>query len=277
MENFINPKHLGESTVTSYHTQFKQAKPWNYVVLKDFLTKEFADSLSNNFPPVDQFNVKRKSYNEAKAEEYHLERFHPDFTKLRDFLNSPAMSEWMGKVTGIKGMTSTYDALGTGLHQGVNGSFVDVHLDLNMNPGQNIQRHVNLLIYLNQNWKEEYGGALEVWDKDVKVCHDKVYPYHNTALIMITNDESYHGYSKISIPEDERRKSVYCYYYTPIQSDNFTYRDSRFKARPEEGMLKKMVTDLKETAKINIKRVLRLGGVKSLDFQDKNKKDGSSK
>lgn len=271
MKNLINPAYLSEEKIKEIRAQFENAEPCKHVALPNFLQNDVANTLYENFPKLDTLNVKRKSINENKSEEYHLDRYHPQFNELRDFLNSPEMYEWISKVTGIEGLSSTYDSLGSGIHQGGPGSFVDIHVDVNMNPAAKLHRRINLLIYLNKNWKDEYGGALEFWDKDVKNCISKVMPYFNQAAIMVTDETSYHGYGKINIPEDESRKSFYCYYYTPAGKD-FVYRDSRFKTRPDESMTKTAITEIKETLKINAKKLLKFLGVKSLDFQDKNKK-----
>ncbi|MBA3706511.1 MAG: 2OG-Fe(II) oxygenase [Bacteroidetes bacterium] len=271
MKNIINPSYLSEEKIKEIRKQFETASPCKHVALPNFLLSNVADTLYQNFPKLETLNVKRKSINENKSEEYHLDRYHSQFNELRDFLNSAEMYTWISKVTGIEGLSSTYDSLGSGIHQGGPGSFVDVHVDINMNPAAKLHRRINLLIYLNKNWKDEYGGALEFWDKDVKNCISKVMPYFNQAAIMVTDETSYHGYSKINIPDDESRKSFYIYYYTPAGKD-FVYRDSRFKTRPDESMTKTAITEVKETLKINIKRFLKAIGITSLDFQDKNKK-----
>ncbi len=271
MKNLINPAYRSEEKKREIREGFTNAQPCKHIALPDFLLPDVADTLYENFPKLDMLNVKRKSINENKSEEYHLDRYHKQFNELRDFLNSEEMYKWMSDVTGIEGLSSTYDSLGSGVHQGGPGSFVDVHVDINMNPAAKLHRRINLLIYLNKHWKDEYGGALEFWDKDVKNCVSSVMPYFNQAAIMVTDETSYHGYAKINIPENESRKSFYCYYYTPAGKD-FVYRDSRFKSRPDESMTKTAVTEVKETLKINIKKFLKAIGMKNLDFQDKNKK-----
>jgi Rps23 Pro-64 3,4-dihydroxylase Tpa1-like proline 4-hydroxylase len=270
MESLINPIYLTEEKIKEISTQFNSAQPCKHIALSNFLKEEVANTLYEHFPKLEKLNVKRKSINENKSEEYHLERYHPQFAALRDFLNSPEMYNWISKITGVENISSTYDSLGAGIHQGGPGSFVDVHVDVNMNPAAKLHRRFNLLIYLNKHWKDEYGGALEFWDKEIKTCKSKVMPYFNQAALMITDETSYHGYAKINIPDDESRKSFYCYYYTPAGKD-FVYRDSRFKTRPEDALTKKAVTEVKETIKINAKKILKFLGVKSLDFQDKNK------
>jgi hypothetical protein len=271
MKNLLNPDYLSEEKIKELRKQFESAEPCKHIALDNFLLDTVANTLYENFPKLETLNVKRKSINENKSEEYHFEKFHSQFSEMRDFLNTPEMYEWISKVTGIEGLRSSDDSLGSGVHQGGQGSFVDVHVDINMNPKAQLHRRINLLIYLNKNWKDEYGGALEFWDKDVKNCVSSVLPNFNRAAIMVTDETSYHGYSKINIPEGESRKSFYCYYYTPAGKD-FVYRDSRFKSRPDESITKTAITEVKETLKINIKKFLKAIGMKSLDFQDKNKK-----
>ncbi|MFN4298679.1 MAG: 2OG-Fe(II) oxygenase [Thermaurantimonas sp.] len=263
----INPEVLSHKE--KFSRLFKEAQPCKHVAIENFLNPEVADQLFENFPPFETLNVKRKSINEDKAEDYHFERWHPIFSQVRDAVQSEEFCTWLSEMTGVEGLRSTDDSLGSGLHQGKNGSFVDVHVDVNMNPEKGLWRRINLLIYLNKYWKPEYGGDLELWDVDMKNCIKKIPPYHNVAVIFYTDDNSPHGYSRIHVPEHESRKSFYTYYYTPI-GEGFTYRDSKFLPRPDESLGKKLITNVKETIKINTKRALKFLGVKKLDFQDKN-------
>jgi hypothetical protein len=118
------------------------------------------------------------------------------------------------------------------------------------------------LIFLNKNWKEEYGGKVELWNKDVTKLGQAYLPIFNRCVIFETSEISYHGYSTITVPEGETRKSFYSYYYTPIGDYKGKYHDTVFKARPEEGALKKIKTDVKETLKNNIKRTMLKLGIK---------------
>ena len=74
---------------------------------------------------------------------------------------------------------------------------------------------MNLLIYLNKNWKEEYGGAIELWDKNMESCGVKVYPNINNVCIFSTDDKSFHGFPEpMNCPENVSRNSIAIYYYT---------------------------------------------------------------
>ncbi len=74
-----------------------------------------------------------------------------------------------------------------------------------------------MLIYLNQNWQPEYGGDLEMWDAKMTKCEKKVAPLFNRVVVFETNEISYHGYSKTTLPEGVTRKSFYTYFYTEIR------------------------------------------------------------
>lgn len=268
---YINKTYTSDSAMEALRQQFSAAVPCRHIVLDNFLDQDIADQLYENFPSINSLNVKRKSLNEDKAEDYHFDRWHPSFSEVRKSVNSDHFYKWIRKVTGVEGLVTTKDSLGSGVHQGADGSYVDVHIDVNLNPEAGLWRRVNLLIYLNKNWKDEYGGHLEIWDKEMKVMHQRIAPNHNRAVIFYTDENSPHGYSKINVPEGETRKSFYTYFYTEI-GEGFRYSDSRFVSRPDDKLAKKLVTGTKEAIKINAKRILKNLGVKSLDFQDKNKK-----
>jgi len=267
----INDKYWGEAAEKQLKRDFDTAEPCRHLALDGFLNEELADQLYGNFPSMTDLKVRRKSLNEDKAEDYHFDRFHPAFSELREFIKSDDFCAYMSRITGIDELHTTTDALGSGVHQGTNGSYVDVHVDVNMNPEKGLWRRINLLIYLNKNWKDEYGGHLELWDKGMKEMYHKYAPSFNRAVIFETDNNSPHGYGRINVPEGETRKSFYTYFYTPIP-ENFVYRDSQFRSRPDDSPIRKVVTNLKEFAKIRGKQLLKTLGVKSLDFQDKNKK-----
>ena len=271
LDQVINSSYTGEKEVAELRSSFDNAQPCRHLVLPNFLDSALANELYEHFPAIDSLNVKRKSLNEDKSEDYHFERWHPSFSKLREVISSQDFAQWMSDVTGIEGLHTTDDSLGSGVHQGKDGSYVDVHIDVNMNPDKGLWRRVNLLIYLNREWKKEYGGDLELWDKEMSRCEVKVPCDFNRAVIFYTDENSPHGYSKIHLPEGETRKSFYTYFYTPI-GEGFRYSDSRFVSRPDDALGKRMLTQIKESVKINAKRVLKNLGVQSLDFQDKNKK-----
>ena len=249
-------------SVAQMRQNFDQAHPYRHLVIDNFLTPETADLLYQNFPGVEQLKVHWKGINEKKSEGSDFSGFHEVFSRLREQIISPEFCQWVSGVTGIEEVFVTPDEMGSGLHQGSNGSFLDIHIDFNIHHRLNVHRRLNLLIYLEKNWKEEFGGHLEMWNADMTVCEKKVLPAFNRCVIFETNEISYHGYSKISIPEGITRKSFFAYYYTNLRDGAVKYHDTIFKARPEEGAVKKIQTSIKENIKNTAKSTLKKLGVK---------------
>lgn len=262
MDTIFNPQIFDAQFVNALSQKFQTAKPYKHIVIENFLNEDFANTLHANFPPLNSLAKHYHGLNEHKSEGSNFEKFNPAFSKLREALNTPETQKIIEQITGIKDIYSTNDNLGAGVHQGENGSYLDIHIDFNIHHLEDIHRRLNLLIFLNKNWKEEYGGKLEMWNKDVTECGQAYLPSFNRCVIFETNEISYHGYSKITIPQGETRKSFYCYYYSDINDYTGKYHDTTFRARPAEGVVKKIKTDLKETLKNNIKYSLKKLGIK---------------
>lgn len=268
----INKEYTHPDKLAKLAVEFANAKPCKHIVLDNFFEEEFAHTLHDNFPKFETLKVVRKSLNENKREDYHFERWHPAFGELRDFMITDEASEFMSTLTGINGLFTNTDALGQGIHQGGKGSFLDVHIDVNVNVAKKLWRRVNLLVYMNKDWKPEYKGDIEIWNKDMKTMAVKYPPIFNRAVIFLTDADSPHGYEKINFPEGEYRKSYYAYFFTPME-EGVRYEDSRFLSKPDDALSKKVATRLKENIKIKAKQILSFFNVKTLDFQDKNEKE----
>ena len=102
---------------------------------------------------------------------------------------------------------------GGGLHETVNGGFLEVHTDFNQGL-RNKHRAVNLLLFLNPVWKEEWGGCLELWDSNPLKKARTILPLMNRAVIFRASEDSYHGHPvPLNVPKGVTRKSIAVYYY----------------------------------------------------------------
>ncbi len=264
--HLIQPKWFEPNMVSELQQRYRSGKPYPHVAIDGFLDEKVADTLYENFPKLEAMKTHYDGINERKAEDSQFENYHPMFRALRDELYSRPFLQFLEQITGIENLTTCNGPLGSGTHQGGNGSYLDIHIDFNIHPTEPLHRRVNVLIFLNKFWKEEYGGKLEMWDATMTTCGAAHLPILNRCVIFETNDISYHGYSKISVPEGESRKSFYAYYYTPAPK-KIKYHDTTFRTRPDEPMTKKAQTVVKETAKNFIKRQLKTFGL--IDFYNK--------
>ena len=122
---------------------------------------------------------------------------------------------FLEKLTGIAGLIPDPHLRGGGLHEIRRGGSLGVHADFNFYKRLNLFRRLNLLLYLNENWSEEWGGHLELWDRTGKRCMQRIAPIFNRAVIFDTSNFSYHGHPHpLECPDNRSRKSLALYYYT---------------------------------------------------------------
>ena len=202
---------------------------------------------------MDGMQTRYNGINEKKAEHGDFRQLHPSFSHLHEVLSSDTFIAWLQSVTGIQDLETIEDRLGYGLHQGANNSFLDIHIDYNIHPFQKLYRKLNFILFLNPEWKEGWGGHLELWDKDVKNCIQSIAPIFNRCVIFECSNVSYHGYDRITVPEHITRKSLYQYYFVPLSGD-LKFHDTIFRPRPQESMLKAGITYIKDFAKNTVKK-----------------------
>ncbi|RMG84682.1 MAG: 2OG-Fe(II) oxygenase [Bacteroidetes bacterium] len=110
---------------------------------------------------------------------------------------------------------------GGGFHQIKPGGFLKVHVDFHKHKLMGLDRRINVLVYLNEDWKEEYGGHFELWETDMSKCALKIAPLFNRMAIFSTTDYSWHGHpDPLTCPPDRSRKSLALYYYTNGRPDS---------------------------------------------------------
>jgi Rps23 Pro-64 3,4-dihydroxylase Tpa1-like proline 4-hydroxylase len=132
------------------------------------------------------------------------------------FLNSEPFLLFLQELTGIE-ETLVPDPYfeGGGFHQTKPGGFLKIHADFNKHRQTGLDRRLNVLVFLNKNWEESYGGHFELWNREMTHCVKKVSPAFNTMAMFTTTDFSYHGLpNPLTCPPDRSRKSLALYYYT---------------------------------------------------------------
>jgi hypothetical protein len=150
-------------------------------------------------------------------------------------LNSQAFLGFLEEMTGIDGLISDPYFDGGGLHETKRGGHLGVHADFNVHERLKIERKLNLLVYLNEDWEDEYGGQLELWDQQMKNCVVKVKPVFGRAVIFNTALDSFHGHpDPLSCPPDRSRRSIATYYYSAPEEGlgALPKRTTNFQARP---------------------------------------------
>lgn len=141
--------------------------------------------------------------------------FGPVTRSLIHELNSEPFLEFLTELTGIDGLIPDPYLQGGGLHKIPRGGKLGVHVDFNRHKQMRVYRRLNVIVYLNKDWKEEYGGHFELWDEKKNGCQKKILPIFNRMALFSTTSKSFHGHPEpLTCPEDRYRRSLALYYYT---------------------------------------------------------------
>jgi Rps23 Pro-64 3,4-dihydroxylase Tpa1-like proline 4-hydroxylase len=195
---------------------FEAAAPFPHVVIDDFLPAPVAQRCVDAFTATPTAAWKHKQGKTSiKSHCSDDEQLHPDLQALIYKLNASAFMEFLERLTGIPALIPDPHLFGGGLHRISSGGFLNIHADFNVQERLALDRRLNLLLYLNPGWREEWGGALELWDRDMNGCVRRVLPVLNRCVVFATTDWAFHGHPEpLSCPDDRTRSSVSMYYYS---------------------------------------------------------------
>ncbi len=228
---------------------YQTDRPFPHIVIDNFLKTTVAKTAMDAFPAVeDEGWIHYVHVNEKKHGLNKMELLPPFIQKLIASFNKPEFTAYLSQLTGIENLLADETLEGGGLHQTQRGGYLNIHADFTVHPHKrNWRRRVNLLIYLNENWEEDFRGHLELWSRDMHECVQTISPLFNRCVIFNTDDDSFHGVpDPIACPEDMTRKSIALYYYTE-EKTRPPKRATNYRARPGDG-LKSLLIYLDKTA-----------------------------
>src|SRR6516162_11139521 len=200
----------------SARTTYLSARPFPHILLDDFFDATLLDEVLREFPQTEAIRWQRfDNERVVKLASAAEASFGPVTRLLLYHLNSITFLEFLSRVTGIANLIPDPSFEGGGLHQIVPGGKLGVHTDFNKHRAYGLDRRLNLLLYLNKDWREEYGGHLQLWDREMTRCGARVAPLFNRVMVFGTTDFTYHGHpDPLSCPEGMTRKSLALYYFT---------------------------------------------------------------
>lgn len=211
--------------------------PYPHAQFDNFLEPWAAREAMQAFPRVgDEGWIHYLHVNEKKHGLNKMDLIPSFLQEVIRHLNSDAFVEQLSVLTGIPNLLPDPSLEGGGLHQSRRGGFLNIHADFTVHPHKrNWRRRVNVLVYLNEDWLPEFGGDLELWSRDMKVCRQKISPVFNRCVIFNTDEDSYHGLPEpIQCPEDMTRKSIALYYFTE-ETEAPRKKATNYRARPGDG------------------------------------------
>ena len=152
-------------------------------------------------------------------------------------LESETFQHFLEKVTGVSDLQPDASHEFAGLHETPAGGFTLVHRDFRRHPVTKLHHRVNVLLYLNENWREEWGGCLELWPGDMKSLGRRVLPEGGTMVIWETHDRTLHGLpDPVAHPDGLSRLALASYWYTTEPRQQRVKRhDPIFARRPQDN------------------------------------------
>jgi len=237
----IDLQELARESARAYQT----AAPFAHIALDGLFSPARLGALIREFPgPGDIAWQRFRSHQEVKLASTSESQFPSGIKQFLYQLNSSTWLRFLETLTGIEGLIPDPHFVGGGMHQSVRGGKLDVHADFNKHPEWGLDRRLNLLVYLNEGWRDEYGGHLELWDREMRQREAMIAPLFNRMVVFSTTDSSYHGHPHpLACPEGVTRRSLALYYYSNGRpEEQVTRRHSTlYRALPTDSRLRRYV------------------------------------
>lgn len=226
MHTWVN---LNKFDIDVLSKEFQNAEPFNNIFLDNFFEPLLLDNVLNDLNNSDFEKWDKRNHKNIQVKwrsNWKNDSEIPKYTfDLIQYLNSGDFLRFLSKLTGISGLIPDPYLTGGGLNQINPGGVLEVHADGNWHDLMGVHRRLNVIVYLNKDWKDIWNGGLELWSKtennQPKECIKTIMPYFNRLCVFKTDDFSFHGHPKpLMCPEGVGRKSLILYYYTNTRPVN---------------------------------------------------------
>ena len=235
----IDPKTLALETAKAkklgaeYAASYQSGEPYHHICIDNFLPSETIERVREDLGRLPEAERSFDANEEKLKSQYNPDRL-PEYSRhLFQAFNSRPFILFLEEMTGIKGLIPDPYYIGAGIHKTLNGGYLNIHADFNVHKQMRVERRLNVLIYLNPPWKEEWGGSFEVWDKPMQTKMASFTPTENRMVCFSTGSDTWHGNPEpVNHPEGLPRQSIALYYYTATWSADRFEHSTLFKPRP---------------------------------------------
>jgi hypothetical protein len=203
-----------DNTIEQLAETYRTAQPYPHLVLDGLFPTSTLQSLLAELPPLKsekwhyESNERMSKYNFRSAVQLGESAF-----QFISTVHSAGFLRFLSEITGVEALLPDPYLTGAGFHVYPSGGEFNVHADRNMDFYCGLQRRLVMLIYLNRDWKESFGGQLELWDKDGTRCEKIIEPIFNRTVMFEIEDKNFHGVRPI-VARDVFRTSLILYFHT---------------------------------------------------------------
>jgi hypothetical protein len=205
--------------------RFRSAQPYPHIVIDDVFAPERLARLYEDIPaPSDPTwtrwgggRPESCSPENTKRGISDMEKLPPSIAWALEQLMSAPFIEDLCALTGAKQLVTDRTLGGGGLHCSGRGASLRLHADPIRHPSPaDFDQAINLILYINPHWKEEYDGQLELWSRDCLQRVVSIAPLFNRIVIFQADRSTFHGHPQPnSCPDGQWRASLALYYYVP--------------------------------------------------------------
>lgn len=232
-ETLLLPMDAAREAGRAAAEAYRSRKPYPHGCFDNFLPPEILDRVRAELRDLPEAETFFNRPQEKLKSSYLPERLGPYTRSLFHTLNSRAFLAFLEELTGIEGLITDPYFAGGGIHVVANGGHLDIHADFNHNGKLNLERRINILIYLNKDWREEWGGTFEVWHTDMSAKAAGFVPIFNRMVCFNTGSDTWHGNPEpVANPNGDPRMSIALYYYTATWGPDRKEHTTLFRPRP---------------------------------------------
>lgn len=242
-------------------SQYEQSKnKIGYFWIDDLLPESLALEISTLFPTKAEM-VLKKSLKEDKYIGVQMNQYAPILEEVIYAFQDSRIVELIAEICDIKDPVPDDSLYAGGLSLMANKQYLQPHLDNSHDKNRELWRVLNLLYYVTPDWKEEFGGNLEIWPNGLKQPHLTIFSKFNRLAVMATHNDSLHSVSPVVA--DGERKCVSNYYFSknPLrESDSFHV--TSFRGRPEQKILDQ-VLKVDNALRMGVRKIFKKGIVEN--------------
>ena len=152
--NFLDQVYL-EGLADKFRQCYSSAQPFPHVVIDDFFPEDVLNEILLEFPTSKEIDWRKfETATEKKLASANERQMGDKTRQLLYSLNSSTFISFLEDLVGIKGIIPDPHFEGGGLHQIERGGYLKVHIDFNRHSRLELDRRLNLLVYLNKDWEK---------------------------------------------------------------------------------------------------------------------------
>ena len=203
-----------DNTIDQLAETYQSATPYPHLILDGLFPASTLESMIAELPPLRsdkwlyESNERMSKYHFRSAVDLGDSAF-----QFISSVHSAGFLRFLTEITGVQALLPDPYLTGSGYNVYPSGGEFNVHADRNMDFYCGLERRLVMLIYLNRDWKESFGGQLELWDKEGTRCEKVIEPIFNRTVMFEIGDKNFHGVRPI-VGRDVFRSSLILYFHT---------------------------------------------------------------